>query len=249
MTNSSVATNANTQNKKERILQRIQKALALQQSDNANEVAAAARMVAKLMSSYGISQSEIDAATMVEEEITEIVVEVKRQNFYATLGSAIAEFCSCKSAYSHRYNKGKQVKIIKFWGHESDLVIAEYFYTFCLRQIDIEYKAAKKTKVFPPWYQRGDKVRWGNEYRYNAVLGLRSKLREIRSEEKTLDPSGSLVVLDRAQKVAIWCKANTSVRFTKSTGYSHNSSGYNSGRNINIRSGINGKQRRIGGGK
>lgn len=232
--------------KKEKVLERIKNALKLQESSNSNEVGNAARMVAKLMQQYGISEEDVKNSEEDIEKISETFVTTKKHNFWATLGRYVADFCNCRSVYSRKYIEGKRTKIVKFFGHESDLLIAEYLFTFCVRYVEQQYTKAKKEFIAPDWYQSGDKTRWSNEFRYNCVAGIGSKLKEIKQSSFEENPQAGLVLQSRGKLVDQWVNTNLTIRTVGSTGYHHNAGGYSAGQSINIRSAVNGSQLRIG---
>jgi hypothetical protein len=123
----------------EHIIDKIKKCLALSQSDNPNEAAAALRQAQALMRKHGL-----DEAAVADAEVGEAVVEVKSANarrppmWEAKLIAVIGEAFGCRPLI-HRAIKGTGRHCGKagyrYIGLKSSAVTAAYCATVLLRQL------------------------------------------------------------------------------------------------------------------
>ena len=85
--------------------------------------------------------------------------------------------------------------------------MAMYLYDICERQIA---KACKKyLKALPDWYDAGERRTKANNFKRSAVEGLRTKLVDMRKQEKAEQPKETYaLVIGRYAKVKRWADGN-----------------------------------------
>ena len=226
------------------IIEKIRKMVALSKGEG-NEAETAAKMALKWMLRYGVSEDDI--ADESDDKIVRKVVSCPATSWVRALYNVVSEHCGCKFAYTSGCSKGA------LYGFSHDVEIAEYIFEIAHRAIQ---KSAKKYSAkLSEWYDRGLKIRKGNEFKYSAVMGLRDNLKAIRSDmESEFDAqsdgdSYAVVMQTKAQALRKWLSTNASFGKGKGTGYRTNSQGYTAGKSIRINRGVSAtipKSRRIG---
>lgn len=240
------------------IVKKIQKLMALAKNQSGRpEGETAAKMAHKLMIAHAVTMADL---TIEEQEKYDPLVrdpmEAGAGIWRRILLGIIAEHCNCRSAYMNgarvKYdsdNKSRKAKqIFYFYGHQSDVEVAQYLYDICERQIAAACKKYLK-ELSSYWYDSGDRRSLANNFKRSAVHGLSTKLVDMRGQEKEEQGEATYaLVIGRFRKVENWVDSN----FTFGTGraysdYNHNADGYEAGKNVDIRAGVTKKQKRIGG--
>jgi len=240
------------------IVKKIQKLLALAKNQAGRpEGETAAKMAHKLMTAHAVTMADLSFEEQQElDPLIHDPMEAKSGVWRRTLLYTIARHCNCRSAYrtgdSAKYcsdNKsGKARQIFYFYGHQSDVEVAQYLYDVCERQIAAACKdyLAGLSKY---WYESGDRRSLANDFKRSAVDGLATKLVDMRMQEKREQTSETnAIVLSRFRKVDNWVDSNFEFGAGRSNAdYRHNIDGYNAGKRVDIRAGVTKKQRRLKG--
>ena len=227
------------------IIAKIEKLLRLSQDqDGTPEGETAARLASKMMAAHAIEMASIDLTKEVEHDPMEkqdmkVRVSVWRRQLATVLGT----HCNCTVAYSSIKGVGQ---FISMYGHRTDIELLKYLYDICERQIEAEARRYVNS-IEGDW--RGGKKIMGNNFRRSAVVGLGTKLEEIRKDAQAENVEGFALVRSRKQKVDEWVNDNYSFRAGSSTRYSHNSAGYSAGRSVSLSAGVgsSGSRKQIGG--
>lgn len=202
----------------QKIVQRINKLLALTSSPNENESAKAAEMAFKLMEENGITKSDLTSANLEEDlgKISNENLKYKSQlcTWEKNLASVIAKYFNCCTYTSSKWHPYKNWKIysVGFVGHEANRITAITMYEWLRKAIQKE--AAKKFSTYG--YQQS--------YCLGVVLGLYEKYG--KSETSDSNETG-LVIYDDVKN---WMKNNMTLRDGKSRAVSIYSSVYEKGR-------------------
>ena len=202
----------------QKIVQRINKLLALTSSSNENESAKAAEMAFKLMEENGITKSDLTSASLEEDlgKISNENLKYKSQlcTWEKNLASVIAKYFNCCTYTSSKWHPYKNWKIysVGFVGHEANRITAITMYEWLRKAIQKE--AAKKFTSYG--YQQS--------YCLGVVLGLYEKYG--KSETSDSNETGLIIYDD----VKNWMKNNMSLRDGKSRAVSIYSSVYEKGR-------------------
>ena len=227
------------------IIAKIEKLLRLSQDqDGTPEGETAARLASRMMAAHAIEMASIDLTKGVEHDPMEkqdmqVRVSVWRRQLATVLGT----HCHCTVAYSSIKGIGQ---FISMYGHRTDIELLKYLYDICERQIEGEARRYVNS-LDSDW--SGGRKRLGNNFRRSAVVGLGSKLDEIRKDTQAENAEGFALVRSRKQAVDEWVKDNYSFRSGTSSSYGHNSDGYSAGRNVRLSAGVgsSGSRRQIGG--
>lgn len=202
----------------QKIVQRINKLLALTSSPNENESAKAAEMAFKLMEENGITKSDLTSANLEEDlgKISNENLKYKSQlcTWEKNLASVIAKYFNCCTYTSSKWHPYKDWKLysVGFVGHEANRITAITMYEWLRKAIQKE--AAKKFSTYG--YQQS--------YCLGVVLGLYEKYG--KSETSDSNETG-LVIYDDVKN---WMKNNMTLRDGKSRAVSIYSSVYEKGR-------------------
>ena len=222
--------------KMESVLDKIRGVQALAEHGKGGEALNAARVVFRLLAKHNLTLMDLQNdpnSNIVQDHIeSQFVSYVKPTTWERRLARIIGQHCSCRFAFS----KGGGGRLV---GYTHDIEVVEYLYTICRRQIIYDQK--QYLKSLPSYYDRGDKVRKGNEFKYSAVLGLKKKLKQMResvSEEVSESDKFSLMTLKRMKNVDEYVDKNCRWTNGRRTNYQRNSEGFRCGRNVTLNTGI-----------
>ena len=228
------------------IIAKIEKLLRLSQDqDGTPEGETAARLASKMMAAHAIEMASIDLTKSVEHDPMEMQDMRARVSVWRRqLATVLGDHCNCIVAYSSIKGVGM---FISMYGHRTDIELLKYLYNICERQIETE--ARRYVNRIPDYACRGVKKSMGNDFRRSAVVGLHTKLVEIRKDTQAENAEGFALVRSRKQAVDEWVEDNYSFRNGTATDYSHNSAGYSAGRNVSLSAGVgsSGSRKQIGG--
>jgi hypothetical protein len=227
------------------IIAKIEKLLRLSQDQcDSPEGETAARLASKMMAAHAIDMASIDLTKEVEHDPMEkqdmkVRVSVWRRQLATVLGA----HCNCTVAYTSMKGIGQYISM---YGHRTDIELLKYLYDICERQIEAE--ARRYVDSFRK-ASRGAKKIMGNNFRRSAVVGLDTKLEEIRKDAQAENVEGFALVRSRKQKVDEWVNENYSFRSGSNGSYNYNSDGYSAGRNVSLSAGVgsSGGRKQIGG--
>ena len=235
------------------IITKITKVLRLASAQEGTpEGETAAKLAAQMMAAHAVTMAEIDLSGSGDPDpLEEQTVKLPQSAWRRNLAATVAEHCACRIAYTSWRGGGQRVT---YYGHRTDIEVAQYLYTICERQIEREAQAYIRTMRKERWTVRGEPTDMplytsgqlrslGNDFRRSAVAGLSSKLREIRTTVAEEGPAeeGTALVLARREKVDRWYEDLSSrFRAGRSSNYGHNSAGFEAGQNMSLHAGVSG---------
>lgn len=188
-------------NKMEQIMAKIQKLLALSESDNEHEAISASLMAQKLLAKYNI---DLEAVTGIaeEQEIEEVRADVGTGNKWKyRLSNVVANNYRCKNYYHG-------ADVIVFHGYRQDIVIARrvymYLFSVCKRLGRAYVKKIKETED-----------RWSMDGVYNSfcdgfINGVNTELSKQCTELMIVTPQA--VIEEYEQFSAKFGQKDTSVQ-------------------------------------
>jgi hypothetical protein len=177
----------------EKILDRIQKLLALATSDNVNEAAAAASKAQELMTRHQLELADLQAitpgATGESIDNDELFREKSLIMWKTTLAAGIAKANGCAVYTSQvQYLSGKNVaNVCRIVGIGSSVSTVRYMYTYLMREID---RLAALNR-------EGHDRAWLNSFRLGAVATITYRLQTAANDAKKGASTGALVVVDK----------------------------------------------------
>jgi hypothetical protein len=249
--------------KKENIVARIRKLLALADKGEGNEAEVAAKMASKLMTKHAVSLSSLTEAEIRERDpVLSDAFLVGQAAWKIKLAWAVASHCNVSAIRTRQWDarhpvtheqhpkakrSGANVWAVGF-GHKSDLQVWEYLYNVALRAINKEAKAwrAKEngSRDFGGWDTEVTRAEM-NRFRMGAVSGLAAKLETIKTASKMAATAmsretGMVLASRRGRGLAL--RDQTHPRLgTFSSSVHGNGAGYAAGQRININSGLTGR--------
>lgn len=230
------------------IIAKIEKLLRLSRDqDGTPEGETAARLASRMMAAHAIDMANIDLDKQAEDDPMERQdMKVRSSVWRRQLANVLAQHCNCRTAYTSNQFSGQHIYM---YGHRTDIELLRYLYDICERQI--EESARRYVNSMGDWYSRGEKKSLGNDFRRSAVVGLRTKLDEIRKETKQENTEGFALVIGRKQRVNDWVNENYTFTNGSSSKYHHNAAGYSAGRRVSLSAGVGstGNTKRLGGTK
>lgn len=192
---------------KQKILEKLQKLMALQSSSNEHEAAAAAARAAELMAAHQIDEAMLDAFEGNAGPIGELMVDRhrKRVSWKGVLAMGVAEAFSCAVYYGHTYAEKKRLSTeLRLVGREDDRNAASYMYRYLSAEVD---RLAKESWLrLPAEKDRTTTARrWKNGFRLGAADVIAQRLREQRRQSidearRAGDKETALVKIDRHQQ-------------------------------------------------
>ena len=225
----------------------------------------AAKMAHKLMVAHAVTMADLSFEEQKRQDpLVEKSTEAGAGIWRRALLDIIAEHCNCRSAYMSGArvkhdsdNKSRKAKqLFYFYGHQSDVEVAQYLYDICERQIAAackKYLAGLSKMYTKPWHRRGyesgARRTLANDFKRSAVEGLQTKLVDMRGQEKKEQTEETYaLVIGRFRKVEDWVDST----FTFGAGrahsdYDHNTDGYEAGKSVDIRAGVSKKRKAIAG--
>lgn len=190
------------------IIERVQKLLALSKSTNANEAAAAN----KLIDQHRLSEADLEGAGEVSEPVEEdasYIYESGRINpWKALLVRVLVNHYGLACWNDAHWNTGRMVSRYRLVGRKSDITISKYMFAWltaeCQRLSDLEAKG--KGKVYC------------NSYCMGFVRGVEDQLRASRVEVQKTATSTAIVKIDaRAEEAEEFLNtAHSNLRYKKS---------------------------------
>ena len=210
----------------EKIIDKVQKLLAMAQHENANEFEGQTAMLKaqKLLAKHGLNMSDVDVK-IEDDEVVDVAVTDRTKTLWwmKALSKVIADNFRCTS-YTSRWGGKSCIKMI---GRDSDVKLAKEVFEYALQHMkhtaDIELRKAKKMYGYTPDGYR-------NDYYKGYIYGLESKFEEQLREDQSL----ALVVVQDALVVqTVESKGFKSARPTRiasSGSASARNAGYANGR-------------------
>ncbi len=140
------------------------------------------------------------------------------------LAASVAQHCACRAGW-----RPGQAHVF-FFGHASDIDVAEYLLVVLMRQI---------CQARDDWVAAAPTRRTSNDFCHSAVTALEHKLADMRGEESITDQAGTAMVRSRVCQVEEWM-ARTGVKLgpTSPSPHAHSPDGYAVGHGISLREGV-----------
>lgn len=222
----------------DKIIDRIQKLLALTQSSNVNEAAAAMAAAQALMTKHELELADIEAATPGAHSDDTVDTDLFREKTFISwkyhLADHLARANGCRVYYTTMIQRasGKQVGVVTHYvGSAAGLATIKYMYAYLVREIDRLAGEARGPGVDRAYLR---------SFRLGASLAIGQRLLEASKQAKVGASGTALAVVDkkaeRAQAVidakALKERGTTSVR--DASAFSH---GRQASESVNISTG------------
>lgn len=162
-------------NDKERAMSKIQKCLRLSKSTNPHEAAQAVKQAYALMKKHNISEQVVNGCEYLIKGSK--VQSHKTQQvpcYLDTLLSVICRTFTVEVIFNESWNK----TCVTFYGEQSDVMIAEYAYTFLSRQL-IKSRV-KYISLLSRRLSRSEKTKRGDIFAEGWVLGVHEELKTLQ---------------------------------------------------------------------
>lgn len=174
----------------DKIIDKIRKLLALSQSNNPNESAAAAAMAAQLMQQHNLEEAQlrVEQDAPAEPIADEVVHSAKhRVPWQGRLASGLAKSLGC-----HMFWLGGDVKV---FGRLSDTRTVTYMFQFLTKEINrlADAAVARGDMPNPAHYGASSLRTWKNAFRFGAALAIYERLvaqRKAYVQETAANVSG-----------------------------------------------------------
>ena len=220
----------------QRLLERINKLLALAQSDNIHEAERAAERAQSLLARHHISlgtQAEYEAlASMRFCQLGQ--PKGRHYQYEYALINMLSDhfFVSCIWVSGLCVQTGKKGRVVEVCGRPEDLEIASYVYDFVLNHLDLAWSAYRKA-------HNAKGLRKRLSFSLGLVRGFSSKLQshaEHNAEER------ALIKVSQSQAHAFLDRRYAHTRTRSVNGWSPSGdyhSGFEEGQSLNLRRGVN----------
>lgn len=178
---------------KEKIIEKIKKALALANDNkNPNEAQAAMLMAQKMMAKYHIEMQEVEEK--VETEVQEDEIDIKKSSWRKLLMKIICNNYRCDCFL--KGNTGKKIAIV---GAKEDIEIAKTIYEFAENQLIDGFNSYFKNN-----YEKYVEIKIKNavrkDYAKGFIRGLQEKFARQKEEETKKNEQYALVVTNKKVK-------------------------------------------------
>lgn len=206
---------------------------------NIHEARAAAAAADRLIQEYRLSQAELECSGKEPQEPMHKAVMHeggRRTAWRETLARSICNHYGC-SWYIFRSNLNRSLNYIVV-GRQSDTEIASYMFEWLSAEIERLCK----------FYSKGMGVRFAKSWLDGAAEGVADTFRQRKQEMQNQPSSSAMVLLDNRIKESneFMRQSNPNMQSSKAirggSSYSARVSGYNVGKNIQIREGLSGKR-------
>jgi hypothetical protein len=221
----------------DKILDRIQKLLALATSDNVNESAAAAAKAQELMTKYQIDQADLEAATPGAQgesiDNDELFREKSRIHWKTSLAAGIAEANGCKVYTQGVRTLGSDKKVAdvtRIVGTKTAVSTVRYMYAYLVREVDRLASANRD----------GHDRTWLNSFRMGAVAVISTRLIQASKQVKQVASTNALAIIDKDKRriedtlAALGLKQGTSAEIKDGGGFA---AGAKAGQTVQLSSG------------
>lgn len=178
----------------DKIIEKIQKLLALATSDNVNESANAAARAQELMTKHRLELADVEAMTpgVEADKIETITVDLEKSNiaWKTALAAGIAVANDCRSFSRHFMVGGKQTQVgTCYVGPQSSLATMAYMYKYLVREID---RLAALNRGKP-----GATRKWLRDFRMGAVAEITTRLISASKAAKVGASGTALAVVNK----------------------------------------------------
>ncbi len=224
-------------------IDKIKKLLALSQSSNENEAAAALAKAMEIAADEGIDMAEAEAAILNEDISTKMFSKprLKIPKWELSLATGISEMFGCRAVtigsyrpQSWRYAKQQG---LEFAGYPSDLEICIYVYEYLKRQVKKLANEHMKTKRFRKRVRREN---YKTDYLYGMVLRVILTAKKFYNRDHSNGTPG--LVVKRGVMIDRWLKdlgAEDHDFSSKTKRQDAFHAGYSDGSKVGISHGVN----------
>lgn len=204
-----------TGERKETLLRRVQKLLALARNNpNQHEAAAAAAQAQTLLLAHKLSVKDLGEVKdarhdpLVDQAFD---LESRADTWKVSLAGAVARGYQCQFCYqSARYGSTARIYYV---GRQSDVEVAWYVYGYLANVLNDlapkAFEAEHRRRVLARDYDGADRMqprKWQNDFRLGAIAVLGRRLREGVAEFASANPNARAVVLASQAEVAQFFK-------------------------------------------
>lgn len=168
------------------IVERIEKLMALSQSSNPAEAAAALSRAQKLMAEYDISSQDVELNSISEEEMIPMP-GLKGRRLGVTLANVVCDCFGLEFFFDSTYSG--TLRSITFIGPKDRLASGIYVYTFLQRQLKIvreEYRRENRQRLeqqYIDMYERYFLEHPDAAFRYRCYCGKKPNRQNLRDYE------------------------------------------------------------------
>lgn len=177
------------------ILERIRKLLALAESSNVHEAAAAAAKAQELMTKHRIEQAELEGVDVLEDEPVlneEAESFLGRKPWRELVLRGLAEANGCETYITKQRRTGRIT--LRVLGPASDAGLVRYMHAYLTREVErlsgLAAKAERETRRRDGGDAWGVRLAWHNSFRLGAAAELKARLMEA-STRTMADASGT----------------------------------------------------------
>jgi len=204
---------------RERLLDRIQKLMAMANSNSPNEAEVAARKMRELMDEYSITIDEIGEIKSGKANVQGLLFdlnEITNEYWAFILASACADFCDCKAIRSRRHS-GDKLIIVGF-DADREAVLKIWTWLFMNIQQEIIMQSVKRSVGAMG-------MREATQFGMGAAEELQRRLRAVKRERNaaTQTQVTALVVVKSAEVNKFvqeeFNLTNSSFNFNRGKGY------------------------------
>ena len=200
------------------VLDKVQKLLALAQSDNINEAALATKMAQKLMHKHNLTSYMVESYSPNQEEIIDFTqlgqplafFNKKASTWKVQLAIVVSQVNHCRIYINNAADGQSCFGLV---GRMADAQIVRYLYHYLVSEIDRLTKRDGK----------GKGKTWSNNFRIGAVFAIQDRLEEAAQEtivEMTETSGASLAVRvnaikkmkERGDSTQRWLEENLNLR-------------------------------------
>jgi hypothetical protein len=184
------------------ILERVRRLLALAESSNVHEAAAAAAKAQELITKHRIDLADLDVEGGIEEPVLTEDVEVVhgRKPWRELLLGALARANGCES-YNSRNRQTGRVRLLVI-GPASGASVVRYMHAYLTREVErlniIGAKQARTELRAVGLDPRGITGRWHNSFKLGAVVELRRRLLEASTRTMAGASGTALARIEKA---------------------------------------------------
>jgi hypothetical protein len=167
---------------KEKILEKIKKCFALSKSANPHEAAVALKQAHALIKKHNIDNQIVDLCEMTSGNYLHAAKLKKLPVYLNKLLQIISSvFLVDAVIFSDRNVENKFNKTIKFYGHESDIMIAEYAWITLSKQL-IQNRKSFINKYTDKQIKNATKTKRANIYAIGWVSGIYEEIKDLRRD-------------------------------------------------------------------
>lgn len=187
------------------ILERVRRLLALAESSNVHEAAAAAAKAQELMTKHRIEQAELEGEELVEDEPVlneEAESFIGRKPWRELLLSGLAQANGCETYIVKQRRTGRIT--LRVLGPASDAGLVRYMQAYLTREVerlsDVAAKAERERRRRDGGDTFGVRLAWHNSFKLGAAAELRQRLLEASTRAMNGASGTALARIDKTDE-------------------------------------------------